>query len=109
MAVAKRKTTIGSNPLDAVVPHPGRRPASISPKETPAASLEEKKVKERMTFHLPVDVMDRAKNAVYWTPGLTLADLAAEALGDAVDRLEKKRGEPFRPRTSELKGGRPMK
>jgi hypothetical protein len=53
--------------------------------------------------------MDRAKNAVYWTPGLTLADLAAEALSGALEKLEKKRGEPFPARTSELKGGRPMK
>ena len=42
-------------------------------------------------------------------PGLTLADLAAQALADAVDRLEKKKGEPFPPRKGELKGGRPMK
>jgi hypothetical protein len=102
-----RKTTIGSKPLDAVVPHPDRRPASVTPKEAPVP--EAKKAKERMTFHLPVDVMERAKNAVYWTPGLTLADLAAEALSEAVDRLEKKRGHAFPSRASELRGGRPMK
>jgi hypothetical protein len=62
-----------------------------------------------MTFHLPVEVMERAKNAVYWTPGLTLADLAAQALTDAVDRMEKKKGESFPPRKADLKGGRPMK
>ena len=65
--------------------------------------------KERMTFPLPVEVMERAKNAVYWTPGLTPADLAAHALTDTVDRLEKKKGELFLPRKAELKGGRPMK
>jgi hypothetical protein len=65
--------------------------------------------KERMTFHLPVEVMERAKNAVYWTPGLTLADLAAKALTGAVDRLEKRKGEPFPPRKANLKGGRPIK
>lgn len=43
------------------------------------------------------------------TPGLTLADLAAQALTDAVDRLEKKKGAPFPPRKADLKGGRPMK
>jgi hypothetical protein len=106
MAVSRRQT-IGSNPLDAVVPHPGNNRQTA--KTEPAAMPDEKKPKERMTFHLPVETMDRAKNAVYWTPGLTLADLADEALKDAVDKLEKKRGERFPPRASELKGGRPIK
>ena len=104
MARPKRRT-IGDNPLDAVVPRaPSRASAAVAePEEAPRPA------KERMTFHLPVEVMERAKNAVYWTPGLTLADLAAQALTDAVDRLEKKKGEPFPPRKAELKGGRPMK
>jgi hypothetical protein len=69
----------------------------------------EKVVKDRMTFHLPVKVIDRAKNAVYWIPGLTLADLAAEAIDTAVDKLEKKNGRPFQRREGDLKGGRPIK
>lgn len=99
MARPKRRT-IGDNPLDTVIPR--------APSEAAVAEPEAPK-KERMTFHLPVEVMDRAKNAVYWTPGLTLADLAAQALTDTVDRMEKKKGEPFPPRKAELKGGRPMK
>ncbi|MCX6615994.1 MAG: hypothetical protein NTZ98_07830 [Acidobacteria bacterium] len=102
--MAKRKT-IGENPLDAVVPRaPSRAPAAVAEaRELPRPT------KERMTFHLPVEVMERAKNAVFWTPGLTLADLAAQALTEAVDKLERKRGELFPPRKAELKGGRPMK
>lgn len=65
--------------------------------------------KTRMTFHLPVDVIERAKNAVYWTPGLTLADLAARALTRALDEIEHKRRSPFPRRKEELKGGRPVK
>jgi hypothetical protein len=65
--------------------------------------------KERMTFHLPLDIINRAKNAVYWTPGLTLADLAARSLARALDELERKRGAPFLRRKAELKGGRPVK
>src|ERR1039458_3847629 len=79
--------------------HPGKRPpgrVSLLPRpHHPVADTEPpKQAKERMTFHLPVEVMERAKNAVYWTPCLTLADLAAQALTDTVDRLEKKKGEP---------------
>jgi hypothetical protein len=91
--MAKRRT-IGTNPLDVVIPAQG----------TPAKRV----IKERLTVHLPVDLIDRVKNAVYWTPGLTLAGLAEEAFTAAVERLERERGEPFPPRKTELKGGRPL-
>lgn len=51
----------------------------------------ERAEKEPLTVHISVDVVDRAKNAVYWTPGLT-----------------PKRGEPFPPRRSERERGRPL-
>ena len=35
--------------------------------------------KDRLTVHLPVDLIEGVKNAVYWTPGLTLARLAEDA------------------------------
>ncbi len=96
--MAKRRT-IGANPLDAVIPAPREE-------KTPSAP---KPIKERLTVHLSLDLIDRVKNAVYWTPGLTLAGLAEEALAAAVDKLERVRGEPFPPRQAELKGGRPLK
>jgi len=64
----------------------------------------------RMTFHLPRGLMERLRNAVYWTPaGVTLSSLAREALTAAVERIEEKYndGEPFPPRDDELTGGRP--
>lgn len=96
--MAKRRT-IGTNPLDVVIPTRREERAESAPRV----------VKERLTVHLPVDLIDRIKNAVYWTPGLTLAGLAEEALTAAVERLERERGEPFPPRKAELKGGRPLK
>src|ERR1035437_2276025 len=95
--------TIRGNSLDPVVPRsPSRLTAVAGPEEEAP-----KQAKERMTFHLPLEVMERAKNAVFWTPGLTLAELATQALTDAVNRLEQKRGEAFPPRKADLKGGRP--
>ncbi len=96
--MAKRRT-IGTNPLDTVIPA-HREETTTSPARV---------VKERLTVHLPVDLIERVKNAVYWTPGLTLAGLAEEALTAVVERLERERGGPFPPRQSELKGGRPLK
>ncbi|NSW58592.1 MAG: hypothetical protein HPY44_21480 [Armatimonadetes bacterium] len=132
-----KRTTIGNNPLDAVVPQSvatqdtpaetaARQPASKRPKSsasgvasvTAAQVVEsadtqppagEKTAKERLTVHLPVDLIDRVKNAVYWTPGLTLAALAEDALRARVEGMEAERGEAFPARTEPLKGGRPLK
>jgi hypothetical protein len=108
--MAPRKT-IGDNPLDSVIPAFGLPAEPVrAPIARPARAREPERVaKERLTVHLPVDLIDRVKNAVYWTPGLTLAGLSEDALRKAVDRLEKERGEPYPRRRSELKGGRPLK
>jgi hypothetical protein len=106
--MAPRKT-IGDNPLDSVIPAFGLPPEAPrrAQRETPAREPA-RVTKERLTVHLPLDLIDRVKNAVYWTPGLTLAGLAEQALAKTVDRLEKERGEPYPHRRSELKGGRPL-
>ncbi len=95
-----RRRTIGVNPLDTVIP---------AQQHIDSGTPKRRIIKERLTVHLPVDLIERVKNAVYWTPGLTLAGLAEEALTAAVEKLERERGEPFPPRRSELKGGRPLK
>ncbi len=65
--------------------------------------------RERFTSKLPVEVIERARNAVYWTPGLTLAGLTESALTAYLDALEEERGEVFPQRQGELKLGRPIK
>ena len=59
--------------------------------------------------NLPVEVIERVRNAVYWTPGMTLAGLTEDALSAYVDALEAERGEPFPQRQGQLKLGRPLK
>lgn len=65
--------------------------------------------KERVTFHLPTDLTDRVRDVTYWTPGMTMAGFAEEALQEYLARCEKSNGGPFPPRKAELKGGRPMR
>ena len=112
--MSRRRKTIGNSPLDTVVPRGDLEP------DTPilSAATERKRAqeesssrvrKERLTVHVPVELIDRVKNVVYWTPGLTLARLAEEALTREVEKREKERGEPFPHRAEELKGGRPLK
>lgn len=101
-----RRSTIGANPLDAVVPL--RRPvvAAATGGEVPEPK---KATKERATFQLPVELIDRARNAVYWTPGATMAGVMEMALEAQLERMEKKRGAPFPERDGALKSGRPVK
>ena len=100
-SATRRRPAFGSDPLDALVP------------ETPASSARQKEQtkarKMRATFHLSVELFDQARDAVYWTPGLTLASLCEAGLRSEIVNLERKRGEPFPKRASELKAGRPVK
>ncbi len=97
-----RRKTIGSSPLDTVIPAPAS-PLAEKPPVLPRS------VKERLTVHLSVELIERVKNAVYWTPGLTLAELAEEAFAITVGRREMAQGGAFPQRRGELKGGRPLK
>lgn len=120
-----RRSTIGENPLDALIPpnpppptknkqdprraHPeGNLPTTSVP--TPLPPKENRNpARERMTVHLSAELLDRVRNAVYWSPGLTLAEFTEEALQRHMDLLEEKRGEAFPARAGELKRGRPIR
>jgi hypothetical protein len=72
-------------------------------------NAETNQARDRLTLHLLVSLVERARNAVYWTPGLTMTELVASALAQTLDRMEKKRGEPFPVRKGSLRIGRPVK
>lgn len=96
--------TIGINPLLQYLGDKDLKPASpIEPEILPAVK------KQRVTIHIPIDLIERVKNAVFWQPGLTLAEFAEQALAHAIEELENERGTPFPPRKKPLRGGRPMK
>ncbi len=65
--------------------------------------------RERFTSKLPIAVIERPSNAVYWTPGMTLAGLTESALTAYLDALEEERGKVFPQRQGELKLDRPIK
>lgn len=100
-----KRRTIGDDPLDFVISHPKAASEPVLPISSHSPRIE----KERLTVHLPLDLIERVRNVVFWTPGLTLAELAQMALAETVTRLEANRGEAYPPRTSQLKGGRPLK
>ncbi len=73
--------------------------------------FDKKAVRKRHKVSAEVDysVAERVKNAVYWTPGLTMARFIEKALEVAIEKLEEEKGEKFEAREGELVGGRPMK
>lgn len=63
--------------------------------------------KQRVTITLPVALLERLRNAVYWTGHSTLAHLIAGSLDEAVTQMEHVNGGPFPARLAPLKRGRP--
>ncbi len=61
----------------------------------------------RLTVSLPGDLVDRLRDAVYWSPSLTLAWLIAQSLRTSLAELESLRQGPFPKRTKALRAGRP--
>jgi hypothetical protein len=104
-------STIGHNPLDALL-DAGRTPslpASAPATDAGPVALQrparDRTVHQRLSVELSASLVDRVRNAVYWTPGLTLARFAEEALAAALRAAEAERGGPFPPRSSDLPPG----
>jgi hypothetical protein len=65
--------------------------------------------RSRITVQLPADVVNRLRNAVYWTPGITVTGFLSRCIVETVNRMESERGDVFPSRTTELRPGRPRK
>ena len=65
--------------------------------------------KQRVTFQLPAELIEKARDAVYFTPGLTMSGLVEAALRSELAKAEKKRRKPFPSRRGAiLRTGRPV-
>ena len=62
----------------------------------------------RISAEISEDVAERIKNAVYWTPGMTMAGFIEKSLAKGIENLEEEKGEKFPKRERKLVGGRPM-
>ena len=107
--MSKRWSPIGIDPLDSLLGAP-----SSAGQRRPAASVQRPAPRVRATFHLPLDLVEEARNATVALSGpptrLTLARLVETALRREVERLRHTHhgGEPFPPRAADLVGGRPI-
>lgn len=82
--------------------HPSGRGAKLR-------ATEEASPRGRITVQLSADTIDRLRNAVYWTPGVTLAGIVEACLVETVARMEEARGDRFPKRERSLAPGRPRK
>ena len=115
--VTNSRRALGDDPLDTVIPGSGEREpeqqsANVSRPASPrsARSGQAGVQKTRATFHLPINLLEEARDIVYWVPGLTMANLTEEALRREIQRIKDVRndGEDFPNRESDLKRGRPV-
>ena len=113
----RSRRALGDDPLDAVIPgsedsdREQQRATVSRPTSTRSSrSAPERTQKTRATFHLPIDLLEEARDVVYWVPGLTMANLTEEALRREIKRIKDVRnaGENFPSREGDLKRGRPV-
>jgi len=99
-------------------PVSGNRPLPLS-RQTPAGSLHATppngvtvpadSPNQRITILLPTTLIERLRNAIYWTEQCTMARVIADAIHDAVAEMEHTNGGTFPPRLTPLKRGRPRR
>jgi hypothetical protein len=63
----------------------------------------------RLTLVMQPDLLERVRNAAFWTPGETLAAIGYRGVMAEVLRMEEANGGPFPQRTRPNRTGRPHK
>lgn len=99
------RSTIGTTPIDSFIS--GRKKPTAKANKKPAEP--EKEPKERVTVLITSEIIERARDVVFWTPGLTVSQLLEDALLVEIEKLEKKRGKAFPERSGDIKTGRPVR
>lgn len=76
----------------------------------PAHQGSDKAAKKRVSFVLPLELVEQARDAAHWVPGVTITALVEQGLYDEIERLknEYNDGESFSRREVPLKRGRPV-
>lgn len=109
-----KPSTISRDPYAAEDPYafigtPAKPEPAKAQEKTPELPPSVKKaVTEKITTPFPAELIERARTIVYWEPDLTLSGLITGAVADALNRMEKERGEPYPPRNRKLRSGRPV-
>ena len=66
--------------------------------------------KKMISVQINTALLERLKNVVYWTPGLTVRTVIESAITNELDKYElNNNAEPFQQRTSTIKMGSRVK
>jgi len=65
--------------------------------------------RQRLSVFLSASLLERLRNAVYWTQDRPLAQIIADAIEGAVSEMEESNGGEFPARLAPLKAGRPRR
>lgn len=108
-----KPSTISRDPYAAEDPYafigtPTKAEPPKASETSPGPPPVKKSVTEKITTPFPADLIERARTAVYWEPDLTLSGLIVEAVADALNRMEKEKGEAYPTRNRKLRSGRPV-
>jgi len=100
----KKKTTAPARPgrkqRNATTP---AAPVATQPTTPPGGKGNGKAV---LSIRIPPALLDAARNACFYTPGLTLAALVESSLAGQIQRMEAARGKPFEKRNADIPRGR---
>jgi len=64
--------------------------------------------KKTVSFHMDTSVVERLRDAVFYTPGLCMGDAVEAGIDRILNELEEMRGEPFPRRRGAVKLGCPI-
>lgn len=81
---------------------------ATQPAADPAPARAQGNGKAVFSIRVSPALLEKARNACFFTPGLTLAALTETALTATLARMEAERGKTFPARTAELPSGRPI-
>lgn len=66
-------------------------------------------MKKNFSISINYEVLDKIRDIVYWTPGISVSGLIENCLVNLINAMEQERGEQFPKRTGQLHIGRPLK
>lgn len=66
-------------------------------------------MKKNITISIDIEVIEKAKDAVYWTPQASLSDFFQQGILTYIKLLEEQHGKTFETRQGNLKHGRSIR
>jgi len=100
------RRTVGKSPLSGMVSKPSGKPGKEAEGEAEDRPVGESEGKARVNTTISPKLLERLRDAAYWTPGASVSSIVEEGVRREVERMEKENGGRFKPRKGRLQTGR---